>query len=186
MVYFHKTVIAGAHNPNIIEPTQQRRTVTASNVFMHPLYDDSNLSNDITYINIPQPFTITPYVQVVPFARVGDFASLYGMTGTVAGWGRQGPSETPDPNLRWVSSTIMTNLQCQQAGWWGMVTDNNLCMTTNGKDSCEGDSGGGLFVQNALNQTVLVGLVSFGGPCDITAIPGVYTRVDRFVGFFAP
>merc|ERR1719341_1867637 len=53
------------------------------------------------------------------------------------------------------------------------------------KDSCRGDSGGGLFVQKSKKDKntpwYLVGIVSFGSRNCGNGRPGIYTRVTSFI-----
>ncbi len=44
-----------------------------------------------------------------------------------------------------------------------------------GKDSCQGDSGGGLVCNG-----ILTGIVSFGAECAMRGFPGVYTEVSYY------
>lgn len=46
------TVLAGAHNINQVEPTQQRRNEPRESLINHPNYDTQNLNNDIAVIRI--------------------------------------------------------------------------------------------------------------------------------------
>merc|ERR1712012_752685 len=51
-----------------------------------------------------------------------------------------------------------------------------------GKDSCKGDSGGGLFIQREQYKPwFLIGVVSFGSKKCGSGVPGIYTRVEDFV-----
>lgn len=52
------------------------------------------------------------------------------------------------------------------------ITERMLCAGTEGKDSCQGDSGGALSVEG-----YLVGVISTGFGCGIKNYPGVYTSV---------
>ncbi|OQY12223.1 MAG: hypothetical protein B6I31_03540 [Desulfobacteraceae bacterium 4572_19] len=49
-----------------------------------------------------------------------------------------------------------------------------------GKDSCSGDSGGPLFIANAVGDPLQIGITSFGIGCALPDAYGVYTRVSRF------
>lgn len=53
-----------------------------------------------------------------------------------------------------------------------------------GKDSCQGDSGGSLFVKDEVNKQqkyVSVGVVSYGDGCAVYGKPGVYTRTSFYL-----
>ena len=54
-----------------------------------------------------------------------------------------------------------------------------------GKDSCRGDSGGGLFIQKNEKEKetawYLIGIVSFGAKECGNGHAGVYTRVSSFI-----
>jgi len=52
-----------------------------------------------------------------------------------------------------------------------------------GKDTCQGDSGGGLYVKetnSGKTKIIVSGITSFGTGCARAGYPGVYTRVSFF------
>merc|ERR1712098_11211 len=62
------------------------------------------------------------------------------------------------------------------------ILPNQICAVGSLKsDSCSGDSGGPLFIQDLDERWYLLGVVSFGtNACD-SSLPGVYTRhVENF------
>jgi len=70
------------------------------------------------------------------------------------------------------------------------ITKSNLCALSPRGDSCEGDSGGGLVLQNAEQRYFeIVGVVSYGVGCNSTLngskIPGVYSRVSTAVDWIS-
>jgi secreted trypsin-like serine protease len=60
------------------------------------------------------------------------------------------------------------------------ITPNMYCANRPDRDACQGDSGGGSFVQPTPGQYRLAGIVSFGKGCALPAFPGVYTRLAVF------
>ena len=54
-----------------------------------------------------------------------------------------------------------------------------------GQDTCQGDSGGGLYVRDAssseLRRWVAAGIVSYGKGCAGEKLPGIYTRVSYYL-----
>ena len=67
------------------------------------------------------------------------------------------------------------------------VTKNQVCAGgEDGKGSCQGDSGGGLFIRkekivDEKRPWYLLGIVSFGKSSCGAGIPEVYTRVSKYV-----
>ena len=59
------------------------------------------------------------------------------------------------------------------------------CGDLNGeRDACQGDSGGGLFVQQNLSSVLrytIQGIVSYGEQCASPMKPGIYTRVLSYL-----
>jgi secreted trypsin-like serine protease len=52
------------------------------------------------------------------------------------------------------------------------------------RDACQGDSGGGLYIErNLLNNRryTIDGVVSYGDQCASRMKPGIYTRVSTYV-----
>jgi len=61
------------------------------------------------------------------------------------------------------------------------LTDKTICAKSpeNGKDSCNGDSGGPMTRAQG-NERVLVGIVSWGIGCALPGLPSVYTDVSAY------
>ena len=134
-------VIAGAHNYQVIEPTQQRRTLTTG-WHVHPDYDDNlfPFPNDIAVIILDVPFTLNAYVAVIALPPQ-DYAERFaGVVGTFSGWGRRGPLEGLDTSkLRVGSNLIISNERCN-AYYGDVIPDSMLCLETlGGIDYCMGE-----------------------------------------------
>lgn len=96
-----------------------------------------------------------------------------------AGWGTlfHGSNESP-PYLYGVDINIIPQNVCS------LSYSNNydfgpgvICagLMSGGKDSCQGDSGGGLICEDRL-----AGIVSWGFKCALPNYPGIYTNVYRY------
>jgi secreted trypsin-like serine protease len=59
------------------------------------------------------------------------------------------------------------------------------CGDLNGeRDACNGDSGGGLFVErnfSQVNRYTIEGIVSYGDRCASLMKPAIYTRVSNYI-----
>ncbi|XP_021963647.1 venom peptide isomerase heavy chain [Folsomia candida] len=101
----------------------------------------------------------------------------------IAGWGKISEHGPPSRKLRTASIRIWTNSQCAQKYVGTLaptISSGMVCAGSNGKDSCQGDSGGSLTLsQNGRQQ--LIGVVSWGIKCGV--YPGVYTRLDKYVNW---
>ena len=55
-----------------------------------------------------------------------------------------------------------------------------MFITTGGKDSCNGDSGGALIC-DVNGEAILTAIVSHGRDCALDGYPGVYVRTDKYI-----
>lgn len=92
-------------------------------------------------------------------------------------------ADGPQPAiLQKVTVPIWSNTHCQ--GKYGTsapggIIESMLCAGVDSKDSCTGDSGGPLMVNEG--TWTQVGIVSWGIGCGEGQYPGVYTRVSSFI-----
>lgn len=173
--------------------------VDIANIFIHPLYDADEISNDIAIIELVS--SVEGVAVQIADPELTDQYAIENSVATVAGWGgREGyaPNEGPTsdfPNiLHKVDLRLSTNAQCSAALGESLdvpadninITDVMLCaaIPEGGKGSCQGDSGGPLVV-NTGSGVQQVGIVSWGFGCAAAGYPGVYTRVSEFKGWIA-
>ena len=144
-------------------------------VATHANYNDQTSENDIALLKL-----------------LGDTSDFEGLLNTenvlganedvvVVGWGLTEENGTPSPTLRKVSLRTVTNESCDLV--YGGITDTMLCagIPEGGRDSCQGDSGGALIIQDNSRVQWQHGIVSFGFGCAQPGVPGVYTRTSEFV-----
>lgn len=155
------TVISGAHNMNVVEATQQRRTVQSANYRIHPNYNNQNLNNDIATLILPTALTFNTFVQPIALAATtaGQFVGVIGQS---TGWGRVADGGSSSSVLRVVTNEIISNAQCAAVFGTTVVNAAVICIdTTGGRGTCQGDSGGVLSVAQG-GARLQVGVTSFG------------------------
>ncbi|XP_060533414.1 brachyurin-like [Cylas formicarius] len=164
-------VILGAHNVNSNEATQVVRNANA--VRNHASYNQFNLHNDISLIQIPSVST-SSVVQIVPLAA-SNAPAYSGSTAVLAGWGRTSDSSNAiSPVLRRINLNVISNTLCSST--WSNILAHHICTSGVGNvGACNGDSGGPLTVNG-----VQVGVVSFGNNVCSAGFPTAYARVSAF------
>ena len=154
----------------------------ALQVINHPQYDADTHDFDIALVRLDQPISAE---EKRPVALVSGDSDLDdpGQLATVVGWGHLQESGSGSDILQEVAVPILTNEVCadlyQRAG--ATITENMLCAGMAGKDSCQGDSGGGMLVAAEQGPDQVAGVVSWGIGCAREGFPGVYTRVANFL-----
>lgn len=180
--------VLGATDLNTATPDQRYRWAEA---LYAPAYDQGTGGSDVGLVRLSRP---APFEQL-RLLRPAD-AQVYapGTTAVTAGWGY-----TEDPldggaistnQLRKVDLSIVSDADCERsfadAGQPGLLEfATEICAIAPDRDSCNGDSGGPLFVFDQ-GLPALVGAVSFGiGSGSILrpnrscneGPPGVYAKV---------
>ncbi|XP_069683023.1 trypsin-1-like [Periplaneta americana] len=151
-----------------------------SQIIVHESYNEyDSWKNDIAVIKVSNPFQIDG-VNVKPISLPAQGQNpADGALATVIGWGRieeDGP--IPD-TLQKVDIAIVNQDECNSVyeiiGY--PIYDGQICAAVPDevKGSCNGDSGGPLFVDGTL-----VGLVSWANGCARIGYPTVYTRVSAY------
>ncbi|RQM26716.1 hypothetical protein B5M09_013918, partial [Aphanomyces astaci] len=104
----------------------------------------------------------------------------------VRGWGYVGRRGPRSPVLKELNVTTWNNTGASAALFPIRLTDTMLgAGGVHGEDSCRGDSGGPLTIEE--NGTVrLVGVVSFGRGCGVHGNPGINERVSAARAFIEP
>lgn len=138
-------------------------------VVRHPAYNDDEAVNDIAYLDLKEVAPIEPIK-----AHRGSLDGLSGQRLFLVGYGANKGSEDGRPRSgsgtkRAVSMKVVA------------VNDGKIKLLEEGKSACNGDSGGPALLEVAPGNFELVGVTSCG---DIDCFSyGVYTRLDRYLGF---
>jgi len=188
-------VILGLHN--LRTDVGQERFVAYRGIYCYHRIDCNSDDGDIALIKVVYPFNID--TSTLP--RVSSSVVPIGSFGKTMGWGLKVPSvpASQEQLLYEVDLPIVDRSTCDKAFKTAIppavcpqpddyfdVTPNMICAglapastPQQGKDACEGDSGGPLIVQES-GQWKLVGITSWGAPCNCPAIYAVFTDVSKF------
>jgi hypothetical protein len=157
-------------------------------VFM-PGFDPLRGSNDAAVVTVDPPLTLdgTTKKKIVPVTHTQESYLDPPNTALVSGWGAttDGSQETSptllSATVNFVDSPTCQNDYAQDGDALTNIDATMVCASAPGKDSCHGDSGGPLAVDdpNAVGNVLLAGIVSWGNGCADPSYPGVYTRLSN-------
>uniref|UniRef100_A0A3Q3IPF7 Uncharacterized protein n=1 Tax=Monopterus albus TaxID=43700 RepID=A0A3Q3IPF7_MONAL len=182
------TVVAGEHNLDVEEDTEQK--VPVSMAIVHRDYAPATGDSDVALLRLSRPVTLNHHVIPVCLPTK-DFAERELLTvryHTVSGWGKRitgGNAETlgtpVSPILRKMSVPIIQNSQCSQISQFNF-TSNMLCAgyLQGHQGSCQGDDGSPLVTLYDSTH-FLTGVVGWGRGCAHPGYYGVYTNMANFV-----
>ncbi|KYN21550.1 Serine proteinase stubble, partial [Trachymyrmex cornetzi] len=149
-------------------------------VVRHRGFNSRTLYNDVALLTLSEPVEFTE--QIRPICLPSGSQLYSGKTATVIGWGSLRESGPQPAILQEVSVPVWPNSECKLkygSAAPGGIVDSFLCAGRATKDSCSGDSGGPLMVNDG--RWTQVGIVSWGIGCGKGQYPGVYTRVTHFL-----
>ncbi|XP_063228217.1 trypsin-2-like isoform X4 [Bacillus rossius redtenbacheri] len=152
----------------------------AAAILEHPRYGvGATYNNDVSLIRVDSPFQLAPGIQPARLAEEGAVIAEGSYT-SVAGWGATASGAPGVDDLLHVQVPVVSREVCRASYGARAISDSMLCAgyLSGDKDSCQGDSGGGLT-----QDGVLVGVVSWGRGCALPGYPGVYARVAALRGW---
>lgn len=167
---------------------QQR---VASVISSHPNYTSPDpIDNDIAIIKVNHPFKFTTHVNKICLDNLSQKVSKIGCVGT--GWGAESIETQSELSqfLKKVPMDTVVNDVCEKQLRTALnmesfkLSDGFFCAGGNEFDLCVGDSGSPLVcpIDGETNKYLLSGLTSYGVKC-FTETPGVYTNVQKFLGW---
>ncbi len=154
----------GAHGNDLNQLTDYRIDGT----WVHPGYNDFTMDNDFALLRLTEEVS-----GGIPM--IGDTSPGPGEMATVVGWGIGDDGEV-QRYLREVTVEVVSLEDCNDDNSYaGEITESMICLGVpgeGGRDSCQGDSGGGAIT--AGGSPVLFGTVSWGRGCAEPELYGVY------------
>ncbi|CAL4237696.1 unnamed protein product, partial [Meganyctiphanes norvegica] len=152
---------------------------------VHPKYNFFTYEHDLALVQVEEALKFDLHIS--PICLPGNSDTLVGEDATLTGWGRL-YENGPLPNvLQKATIPIIDNAKCKnmflKAGRQEYIPEIFLCagFEHGGRDSCQGDSGGPLQVKGRDGRYFLAGIISWGIGCAEPNLPGVCTRISKFV-----
>uniref|UniRef100_A0ABI7WNA8 Coagulation factor IX n=1 Tax=Felis catus TaxID=9685 RepID=A0ABI7WNA8_FELCA len=178
------TVVAGEHNTEETEHTEQKRNVIRT--ILHHSYNASvnKYSHDIALLELDEPLTLNSYVTPICVAdREYTNTFLKFGYGYVSGWGKVFNKGRPATILQYLKVPLVDRATCLRSTKF-TIYNNMFCagFHEGGKDSCQGDSGGP-HVTEVEGINFLTGIISWGEECAMKGKYGIYTKVSRYVNW---
>ncbi|KAF4141122.1 Trypsin [Phytophthora infestans] len=139
--------------------------------YRHPMYNKSEHLYDVGVLKLEKKVS----TDSIDLCAADGSDNEVGSVATVRGWGL---TENGSQSLvmEELNVKIISNAECNKM-YSDRITEGMLCAGEgDGKDTCNGDSGGPL-----IENDVLVGIVSWGGKCGANA--GVYTRISHVLDY---
>uniref|UniRef100_A0A7S1BYS2 Peptidase S1 domain-containing protein n=1 Tax=Corethron hystrix TaxID=216773 RepID=A0A7S1BYS2_9STRA len=155
-------------------PSDTYQSVSTSDQIPHPEYAGKpTLDNDFMLVVLKERVTIPP-------ACIADATNEPNVDDpmTVIGFGKTQDS-TSVPYLQQAQVHYLQNSECRDRYKNSyLISDNMMCASSDeGKDACDGDSGGPLIKMGSTAAgDVVMGIVSWGIGCGVN--PGVYSRIS--------
>lgn len=146
----------------------------------HPGYGSDGKGNDVGIITLTDPVPDS-MLSSLPPATIAS-SVIEGSAAVVAGFGRTvATSSAKLQTMQAVQISTISSSQCSSA-YPGDIDSTQFCAGdwNGGKDSCQGDSGGGLYSGTDPSYQTLMGVVSWGQGCAQAGKPGVYASVPYF------
>lgn len=160
--------------------------VSVKSIIVHPKYVCSDVQNDIALLELMEPLTLTKDQSCDLPASSSSITENDNHPVTVMGWGWDHEDVTLGNKpeiLQKAHITVISNEQCQKSyqanNKENVISPTQMCAgrMQGGVDACWADSGGPLIDQNR----VLIGIVSTGVGCGRAGLPGIYTRVSKYI-----
>uniref|UniRef100_A0A1L8EF86 Putative trypsin-like serine protease n=1 Tax=Haematobia irritans TaxID=7368 RepID=A0A1L8EF86_HAEIR len=143
--------------------------MTATEIYIHPGYNDSNYNNDVCLIQLPESLT-------------------FGTVATIAGFGIMNDEYMdPSADLLWAQVQIISNEECSDVFEPGLVIDSTMCGKGYGVANmsiCNGDSGGPLITKDPDHNWIQIGINSFVALDQCTeGLPSAFARLTSYLPY---
>lgn len=173
------TVILGEYDrSNPMETATEIRGVVSA--IGYEKFDEPSFDNDVAILKLDSSIDFTPNIRPACLPKQGDKKKYVGRIATTAGWGQIGATKASSNVLLKVELPVVSLKKCKEDLEGLEITKNMLCTgyPQGRKDACNGDSGGPLHLDGKV-----IGIVSWGIGCGEPNTPGVFTKVNNYIGW---
>ena len=163
-------------------------TFTAKKVISHPQYSETTTDYDFALIQLNGESTFAPIALNDTEIAIPSLDSQDKIKVWAAGWGSMGNMFRFPKILQKVDLDLVSTADCNSAAsYGGKITDRMICAgyKAGGKDSCQLDSGGPLYMTETGGSFKLVGVVSWGEGCAQPDKFGVYSKVNAVIDWIS-
>ncbi|CAB3378585.1 Hypothetical predicted protein [Cloeon dipterum] len=148
-------------------------------IIIHDDFDSQTGENDIAIMEVHPPFVFGPNIRAAPLPAFGAKDPAVGTVATIIGWGETKSGGPMSYLLLEAQIEIRNHTMCREvyAAVKNVIFPSQICANdaVGGKGTCNGDSGGPLFIDG-----VLVGVASHIQDCDVIRYPSVFARVSYY------
>ena len=164
----------------------QGERISADRIIMHPNYDPDTLDSDLALIYLAEAVDFQE-IDIVEQSDPHGWGQE-GQEAIILGWGdtERDPNKSDFPDTLQIGNVeIASQDELEDAFGEESITENMIGalgqQNDQTVDTCSGDSGGPLAVQDDNNNHVQVGITSWGvEECGAEDYYGVYARVSKF------
>lgn len=158
-------------------------------LIIHEQFDKNSLKHDLALIKLRRKVSATKIqpIRVASGSSAVDAAMRApGSFMTVAGWGSLEQGGEGSRFMQSVDVPVVSRAECTAKDAYkksAIFNKISLCagFKAGARDSCEGDSGGPLFHEDAVDESpTLVGVVSWGEGCAQAFKYGVYVNIAEY------
>lgn len=168
--------------------SHQGQRIGIAQIVVHPGFNLLTYENDIALLRLSDSIdSITPVrLGEVANANIAKSESNHKqIQAQIYGWGMTEDGNTTDLLMTAELPLVMED-RCQSAyrDYGIVLSDSMLCAgSSDGSiDSCVGDSGGPL-VRHVGEETIQIGIVSWGLECGVAGLYGVYTNLASYINW---
>jgi len=140
---------------------------------------------DLALLKLAKPIKFNKYIQPICLPEQGKEFKI-GQKFVAVGWGSLKQGSAGPKDLNQVILPYIPDSVCSKDEWLGksFLPGLEICAgySEGGKDTCQGDSGGGLVYFHD-EKWYQGGIVSHGNGCGDEKSPGVYVKVSEYVNW---